>query len=68
MNKKNVLSNNSLPARLPVVFTAVVYLLLDKFQAAEWVWGAAGLFLVLLWIFTFIAKSHEEHIDLLNKK
>jgi len=68
MQKKNVLANNSLPTRLPIQFTAIVYLLLDKFQAVEWVWGAAGVFVVLLWIGAIIAMSNEEHIDLLNKK
>ena len=68
MKKKNVLANNSLPTRPPIIFTAVVYLLLDKFHAVEWMWGAAGVFIVLLWIGAFVAVLNEEHVDLLNKK
>jgi len=40
---------NALPAQLPVQTTAVVYLLLEHFDAPSWVWGVVGTLLALLW-------------------
>lgn len=67
MRNRKVLSRNSLPSYIPVQFTAIVYLLLDKFNAVEWVWGAAGFFVVLLWIGAIYTILTEDQIDLLNK-
>lgn len=67
MKPKNVLSRNSLPAQLPIMATAVAYLLLDKFQPPEWVWGAVGLFFVLVWIAAIRAILQERQVDLLNE-
>jgi len=38
--KKVVIKASSLPPRLPVTFGAVVWLLLDRFDAPEWAFGA----------------------------
>lgn len=48
--KKKVISRNCLPTRFPFMFTAVVYLLMDKFGAPGWLWGVVGSLLALCWI------------------
>lgn len=40
--KSRRLSFKSGPSGLGLTFYAVVYLLLDKFQPAGWVWGVVG--------------------------
>lgn len=46
---RTVIPWNALPAQLPVQTTAVVYLLLEHFDAAGWVRGVVGTLVALLW-------------------
>jgi hypothetical protein len=39
-----------LPTRLPVISTAVVYLLLDRHNAPGWVWGVFITLYALYWL------------------
>jgi hypothetical protein len=57
-----VISKKNIPTYPPFQFTAIVYLLLDRFQPAEWVWGVAWTILVLLWIgalYNILLRNHE---------
>lgn len=56
MKKRIALSQKNLPRGLNLQFFAVIWLLLDRLRAPEWVWGVAGsvgffLFVVLLYDF-----------------
>lgn len=46
--KQPVVNRVELPTRSPTIHGAVLYLLLDRFDAAGWVWGVAGTLYVLL--------------------
>jgi len=46
---RTVIPWDALPAQLPVQTTAVVYLLLEHFDAPGLVWGVVGTLLALLW-------------------
>jgi hypothetical protein len=48
--KRTVISNKNLPISLPLSTTLVAWLVLDKLQAAGWIWGAVGIVFLALWI------------------
>jgi len=61
---------NSRP-RLPLMLTAVTYLMLDKFNTPGWAWGVAGTILLVLWILCLIAMVNSKGVDIweiLNSK
>lgn len=64
MSTRKVVHVNDLPTRLPLTTTAVVGLLLDRFDAAGWVWGMVGTIVVLIWIFTLTRLWTERQIQL----
>ena len=66
MKNEKVISVKNLPARFPVLTTAVSYLYLDKYNAAGWVWGVVGTVLAILWILVVIVKAYEEETDILK--
>lgn len=67
MTDKKVISVKNLPARFPVLLTAVAYLYLDKYNAPGWVWGVSGTVLAILWVITIIVKAYEQDTDIFDK-
>lgn len=63
-----VVSRKNLPAKLPIYSTAVAYLLLDKFHAADWVWGVIGTLYTLIWIICIVAIVKQEQVELFPKE
>lgn len=61
---KKVIKNKYLPAKLPLTSIACTYLLLDKFKAAEWVWGALGLFWLIIIIAVIVVIVGEKEYDI----
>jgi hypothetical protein len=61
MKEKKVLSRRFLPTQLPVSFTALTYLFLDKFHAAGWIKGACWTFMGLIWIAVVVGVWYEQH-------
>jgi len=53
MKKRKVISNNNLRIRNPLWVMAILYLLFDKWDVPQWVYGAVGL-LLLLWLIVFL--------------
>lgn len=66
--KRKVVSHKSLPARIPLISTAVLYLLLDKFHAPEWLWASIGTLWVLFLIGSVIAVFTQEPVELYPSK
>lgn len=60
---KTYVINNRRP-KLPVLFTAVFYLLLDKFNAPGWVWGATGVIMFVIWALVLYALFACETLDI----
>lgn len=50
--------------RMPLSFTALWALVLDRLNAPGYVWGAAGLFIVLVWIVWIIDVVQREQRDI----
>lgn len=53
MKTKLEISSNNLPIRSPISFTLLLYLVFDKWNVPEWIYGAVG-FLLLLWFIGWI--------------
>lgn len=63
MSEKRVIARKYLPQNLPTGSTAVTYLMLDRFSAPGWLWGAMGLFVVLLWIVSVMELWKQEEYE-----
>jgi hypothetical protein len=50
MSKQKVVARKQLPAYPPVSLTLAIGLTLDRLHAPGWVWGAIGVYVVLVWI------------------
>lgn len=61
------ISRKNLPARLPIVHTALAILLLDYYDAPQWLYGVIGCILVMLWIAAIYTKSKEKEVDLFEE-
>lgn len=63
---RKVVSSKNLKPKLPFSWTAVIFLLLDRFKAAQWVWGAVGLWVLIIWavIIYLIVKYDYEEVEI----
>lgn len=68
MNKLRYISPKNLPPSLPILTTAVVYLLLDKFNASQLVWGIVITLLVIYWLSVLFAVITADLVDVLPKE
>jgi len=66
--KRTVISRDNFPSRLPVMVTLVFWLTLDRFNAAQWIYGAVGLLLLLFWINAIIRIVNDEEVDIFENK
>lgn len=58
----------NLPPKLPVVFFAVAYLYLDKYNAPGWLWGVCISMAVVITIGTFLAIKKSDSVDIFKDK
>jgi hypothetical protein len=66
--KTKVIAEKNLPVRMPLQFSLICYLLLDKFHAEGWVWGVVGTILALYWFAYIYGLATQEYVDLFEKK
>lgn len=66
MKKSKVIAYKNLPAKMPIVSSAVAYLFLDKFNAPGWVWGVVITLFSLLWIICIVAKIIQEEVEVIK--
>lgn len=45
-----VVANKNMPARLPIWQSITIWLALDHWHAPQWLYGALGLLLLVMWI------------------
>jgi hypothetical protein len=64
MKHLRVIPGENLPTRLPVHVTVLYGLLLDRFDAVGWVWGAVGTAFVFVWAIAIYGICHEESTKL----
>jgi hypothetical protein len=55
-----VISHKNFARRTPLHITLTLLLMLKVFNAPEWVWGAVGLLVVVLWIAFFYRCATED--------
>ena len=58
-----VLHPRHLPTKLPILTTAVIYLVMDKFHPAGWVWGVVITLLVIYWIASIVALGRDKFVS-----
>lgn len=63
MKKSKWIHPSNMPLRLPVTSTVVLYLLLDKLQAAGWIQGVAWTVMGLLWVVAVAAIFNSERLE-----
>ena len=63
---RKVLQQNNLPTKLPLWQTAVAFLLMERFNAPEWLWGVFGFFFFIVWCTNIYSLVTQENVDLLN--
>ena len=60
--KHKVISYKLLPTRLPIWPTIITWLVMDRLQPAEWIWGAVIVFWLLAWLGAIVELRSEEHV------
>lgn len=55
-----------MPRRAPVISTLVVWLALDHWRAPQWLYGAIGLFVLIVWVafVVDVVKYEDEETDI----
>lgn len=68
IKSKKVLSMNNLPTRFPIWGTITCWLALDHWNAPQWLYGAMGLFFIILWGIAIHENINEEKVDIFKNK
>lgn len=66
MKKIKVIDHENIPKRLPITITLTFLLALDYWNAPQWAWGAAILYLILVWIYAITRIWNQNEIDIFN--
>jgi hypothetical protein len=67
MKKTPVISFKNQKTKLPLLTTIIAYLVLDKFNASPYVWGAVGTLFIIFWIASIVAQFREEAVDIFKE-
>lgn len=65
-HKKKVIKVGNLPTRLPLLTTAVSWLILDRIQAPSWLFGSVGTILFIIWVTALHSMLTERKIDIFH--
>ncbi len=63
--KKRVIKRDNLPSKIPVFQMMTAYLMLDKFNATDWVWGVVGTIMAVVFIGNVVNFFKETEVDVL---
>ena len=66
MNTKKVISNKNLPVRSPIMATVVYATALSYWDAPEWLWGALGILMFIIWVGWIIGITLQENIEIFD--
>ena len=67
MKSKKVISNKNLPSRSPIMATVVYATALHYWGAPEWLWGATGFIMLMVWMGWIINICIQDSIDIMEK-
>lgn len=59
-----VIAGKNLPMKPPIVWSIVLWLLLDRLDTPDFVWGMCGMIAILVWIAWIVYALHREEVDL----
>ena len=69
MNKKiKVIKRSNIPTSVPLMQTVFCLLALDYWDAPQWIWGAMGFLLLILWTGAIIQALKQRQVDIFNEK
>jgi len=63
-----VISSRCLPAKLPLMSSIVIWLLLDRLHCDQWVWGAVGVMFAFLWVLAIYLVWSQKQVDIFAGK
>ena len=63
MKKCKRIHPNNQPIRLPLLSSVILWIVLDKLQAAEWVKGVSWTIMGFLWLFAIVCIYNSESLD-----
>lgn len=66
MKRKKVINNSNLPGRLSLIQPLVFWLVLERLDAAGWVWGVVGCLVVIIWILQIVGLFIQDQVDILK--
>jgi hypothetical protein len=62
-----VIHPKNLPSKLPLLLTAVAWLMLDRLQPAGWVHGVVYTIIAILWIISIVGMVREQQLDIFTR-
>ena len=65
---KKVISLKNVPSKPPIWQTVTAFLLLDRLNSPEWVWGAVGVFFLLIWGASIYGMVTQKHVDIFEDR
>lgn len=68
MKSKKVISHKNMPARLPIFQTITTLLALEHWNAPQWLWGAIGLFYLIVWCIGIYLVCTQEEIEIIKNE
>ena len=63
---KKVISSKNLPNRSPIMATVVYATALSYWNAPEWLWGALGILMAIIWIAWILGFAATESVDIFS--
>jgi len=66
-NRKTTITHSNMPTKFPVPITILVWLLLDRLQVSELMWGISYAVAAILWIAIIITFFTEDRKDVFDK-
>ena len=68
MKKAKVVKVANLPARFPIVATAVWWMLFDRLHAPPLAWGVFYTLAAIIWVISIFAVFNQESVDLFERQ
>lgn len=66
--ERKVIHWRNLPSRPPLLLTVVGWLVLDKIQAPDWMWGVAWTLFGFIWMAWIVNLFNEKVTDIFPKE
>lgn len=68
MKKKKIIAYTNFKTKNPLWETAITVMMLDYWEAPQWLWGVVGCLWFLLWVLWIVGFWTEEEVDVFKEK